>query len=183
MIFLPNKFERYTAALRNYIHFAVLRNGLNDKKINMLRKISETEAIFFYNENTPINIKDFSNTLFITAYTKLLKNDNSFDFFVFSDKTFLINAKLFEILLLNLCHTSKKIVITCSKNKIIIESNSTSNVNYKILKALNAIYFYEIKTKRLIISITAEATDKKPLNINREWDILNPFSNVNIFLS
>lgn len=182
MIFLPNNFERYTAALRNYIHISSLKHGILPKHIKSMKKIYETEALFSCNEKMPVNINLFANTLFLAAYAKLLKNNCSFRFSVFSDSNFMLNEKLFEVLLLNLCRTTRKISVTCSKNKIIIKSDNIPKLHHKILKALDAVYFFDVKTKNLIISITAEATDKKALQIKREWDILNPFSTINTFL-
>ena len=46
LIFLPNKYERYTAALRNYIHRIQLTKGITDELILKFRKIHHNYGLY-----------------------------------------------------------------------------------------------------------------------------------------
>jgi len=182
LIILPNKYERYTAALRNSVQSSILKKGITLKHLKRLRKIYEAEAILGYKNIAPVNLSVFFNSLLLSAYIKLLQKDLPLDFFIEVYGNFLINRKLLTALLLNLCCITNKIKIYYEREKIVIECQTENKVKPVILKALKAVHFYEIKTKKYIIIISAEKTAKDSLKTEKEWDILNPFSPVNIYL-
>lgn len=184
MIFLPNKFERFLSALRVTVQNRILEKGITKKSIENLEKISLAEAIYYKDFKEPVDIFDFSLPLLISAFTVSL-NERKIIFDITATGNYILNPKLFEILILSLCKTASKIKIETIRQKIIIKANTKKNKTIqKIINALNGICFYEDRKTTLFIALPFEKTDKKAIKIKREWEYLNdPFSLVNIFLS
>ena len=184
MIFLPNKFELYCCVLRNTVQHLIIKNGYRDKYIKNLMKIHKAEALFSYEEE-PANIKDFSSEILKAVFLKLKEKNKSFHFRIQKTGIFLINKKLFSSLLLCLCRNAEKIEIGTLCGKIFIKAEKTDLIELKkLLKAINAEYFFERKNRKLLIIINATKTDKKPCGNEKDWEyILNPLSVVNIYLN
>lgn len=182
MIFLPNKYERYAAALRNYIQNSISKKGLSDEKRLKFRKIYEFEAVFLNCECVPCDIKLLSSKLLFCAYLNLSEKGSTFDFSIEINGNYIINAKLYSVLLLNLSLISSEINIFNFNGKLAIKSRLNGKINSIFIKALNGNFYYELKTKTLLIIIEAARTQKKSAEIKREWDIFDPFSPINLYL-
>lgn len=182
-MFLPNKYERYCAAMRNYLQNAILKYGVTEKKKENLKKIIIFERVNFENELSPCDIKLLSSKLFILIYTKTIDKKQPFDFSVKIKENYFIDPYLFSIVLIKIALNSKKIIIDEILGNIVIKSNANLKIHQKLLKKLNAICFFEIKKGNLILVINAEKTSKSSVDMKKEWDISNPFSIFNIFLN
>lgn len=183
MIFLPNKFERYTASLRNFIHKSALEKEISTKQITILKKILIAEA--YANQNLmPTNISSFSYKILLKSYFIGLEKNKNFKFIINLKGNFLICQKSYCLILLSLCKYSEYIEISDYKNSILIKAkNCIKKPNNLLFKKLKAKSFFEIKSKDLIINIPAEKTEKKeePFNINLSLN--DPFSTINLFLN
>ncbi len=182
MIILPNKYERYTAALRNSVQASILKQGLNARHIESIRKIYEAEAFLGYKNLSPVNLEILFKCLLYSANIKLLQKKRKLDFTVQINGNYLANRKLLTCLILNICSTANKIKIYFKSEKIVIECKTQKTIKPIILKLLNAIYFYDIKAKQYLIVLKLEKTEKDFLKTEKEWDITNPFSPINIYL-
>lgn len=183
MIFLPNKYERYIAALRNYLHNLNNKKN-NDKNIALrFKKIYEFEALFLNIDKLPCDVKLLSSKVLIHIYSKLIYKNINLDFTVKIKKNYILNIKLFTIVLTMLAVNSKYIKVCESESKIIIKCKTNTKLKNKYLKGLNAYSFYDIRKNILLIVINAQITNKKSVEIKEEWDILNPFSPINLILS
>lgn len=182
LIFLPNKFERYTAAIRNSIQIAALKNGITETQTSTLKKIYIAEAILSPCYQ-PIDLKELTFNLLMGAYIKLLSKDIKISPLIRVNGTFIINKKLLICLLLSLCSISETIKISNYKQKIVILCNNDARNFDFLINAIKGICFYELKTNASMIIIPAKRTEKKPLKTEREWEyIKDPFSPINIFL-
>lgn len=184
MIFLPNKFELYTCALRNTMQFLIIKNGYKAKYLKNLMKIHKAEALFT-TDAEPLDVKDFSLEILKAVFLKSLENGKAFRFKTENTGVFLINKKLYTSLLLSLCRDAEKIEVGLYKEKLLVSAyRSDNNEITKLLKALNAVSFFERKTETLSVLITASKTDKKPKDSEKDWEyILNPLSVVNIYFN
>ena len=184
MIFLPNKFEIYCYFLRNTIQHLIIKNGLKPSYIKNLTKIHKAESLFC-DEILPLDIKDFSTEIFKAIFLKLIENNKQFHFKIKDIGTFLINKKSLTSLLLILSKNSSGIEISVYNEKILIKAkNFSGEINIKLIKKLNGIYFYELKNHTLSILINAPKTSKTSLETEKDWEyILNPLSVVNIYLN
>lgn len=184
MIFLPNKFERYTSALRNYIHLSAIKQGITQRHLRLLSKIYAAEALFGRENVLPTDIKCLSENLLLAAQLYFLESGQVFHFKAKRTGNFLINPKLYTALLLSLCKKSTKAEVFTEKEKIIIKGVGFNPYCKRFIKALNGGFIYERKTEALLIWLPAERTDKKAIETEKEWEFyLNPFSPVNIFLN
>lgn len=180
MIFLPNKLERYTAALRIAVGKMIEKNGYSAKNYRMLKIIHRTEAMLL-SEILPCDIQNLSSSLLWNVY---LKKERNFSYSVLVNHNFLINKKLFISLILSLCANSKIIYIGEFKNKILIcvKCKKTSEI-IPLIKRLEALCFYEIKSGSLNILISAKATEKTDLFKKRDQEIFTgPMSCVNFYI-
>ncbi len=183
MIFLPNKLERYTAALRNSIQFLILKNGIKASYIKNISKIYTCEALFSYKEKIPVNIYKYCNKLLLSAHTKLLSYNKKLAFKITAKGNYLLNKKLLTVLLLTICQNGNNIEVFTFKGLLVLsaEIDNISRIK-KVISALNGLFFYERKGRKLYILIKANLTDKKEFETKREWAICDPLSPVNIFL-
>ena len=185
MTFLPNKIERYTAALRSYIQFSALRNGFNTKNCEKLKKIYNFEALFS-EEIIPINIYYYLSDLLTAVF--IIKNEKGlpFRFNIKFSINCLINVKTFTALILNICSKAEFVEISFLNGNLIIKTNiKLTKHSLKLSKKLKGCVFYEIKTNTLFIKLPVTSTDKKVMSFSEnsiEDYVLNPFSIVNIFL-
>lgn len=183
MIFLPNKFERFLAALRITIQNDILKNGITENNLKNLEKINIAEALFYKDFKEPVYIKELSFSLLCYSLPLLLPQNKNPYLKIDIYSNFLINKKLLAILFLKLIKASKRIEIKNHKSKIMISALDINSNNFKkLVLALGGTYFYH--NKKIIIVIPADKTDKKANPIKKEWVSLdNPFSLVNIFLN
>ena len=181
MIFLPNKYERYTAALRNYIQRLALTKGITDELILKFRKIYEFETVFLYHDKLPCDLKLLCSKILISAYSKLLDKNVHLDFSINLTENYILNVRLFTVFLLKVLENSTEIKIYENLGFIILKSKSKPKIKPIFLKQLKAFSFYESKTETTLIVIKAEKTSKTSVDTKREWDFSNPFSPVNLY--
>ena len=110
-MFLPNKSERYTASLRNFIHNSTLKNGITKNKLLILKKILIAESKIHYNP-IPTNIDFLSQKILLKTQFFRLKNNEKFSFKTNLKGNFIICQKTFSYLLLAVCNNSQKIETT-----------------------------------------------------------------------
>lgn len=184
MIFLPNKFERYTASIRSFIHKSALKNGISKKQISILKKILIAETLQ-NPELLPTDINILSYKILYLSYFFYLGNGENFRFRINFNGTFLISQKAFSLLLLSVCNQSRNIEVLNIKNNICIKlKNCKDTPNHTLLKHLNSIVYKEKKSGDLLISIPAEKTDKEALEaFDINLSLADPFSPINMFLS
>ncbi len=182
MIFLPNKFEKFCAALRNHTQNCILKNGIQKKHLQRLRKIHYAEAIFSRSEK-PVIIAELSRFLVCACHIKRLENDEFLHFLILGDSRFIINEKAYTSLLLCLCQEASFIKIVLKKCGISIFCNSLPDCTLKLIKALNGICLYEKKKKTAGIFIPAVLTDKKVCDNLYYHSLRDELSIVNIYLS
>lgn len=183
MIFLPNNFERYCAALRNTVQLSIIKNGLKPKYFKTFKKIYEAEAFFSREEILPIDLGLFLHQLLLSAHIKLLENNRSINISLKIKGVFLINRKLFTALILNICQNSKYIKISYLNGKILIYAKCNTGILKPIITFLNGNIYFERKKGDFLITLPTIKTDKSPIK-TEEWEYSqNPFSPVNIFIN
>ncbi len=183
MIFLPNKFARYTAALRNAVQLSVVKRGICEENLKRLMKIHKAEALFEPTDE-PLCVGEFSETILCAAFFTLLKKGKAADFSVKLKGNYMLDRKLYTAFLLTAYKGCNRLCIQKHRKQIVFKIKNCEIIPLKpFLKAMNAHCFFERKTKFAIIVINAVATDKPCHIYKNEWDyILNPFSEVNIYL-
>lgn len=185
MIFLPNKIERYIAALRLYLHQRILKNGVMEKHGPALRKIYIAEALLLNENAVPINIQNLIYNLLDSVYIIKKEKEIHFSFNLAPLKNSIIKQKVFTAFLLELCRISSEINISQFAGNIIIKcEGEIPEYCILLLKKLGGITFYERKTNRTICAIPVIETEKTPIKQyeTTESYVLNPLSIVNIFL-
>ncbi len=180
MIFLPNKLERYAAALRTSVGKMIEKNGYSKKNYETLKKIHRAEALFL-SEALPCDIKNLLSSLLWNVY---IKKKKCFEYSVAVNHNYLINKKLLIALILSLCINSEKILISEFKSKILIKAEGKiTNSLQPLIKRLKALCFYEIKSGSLGILISAETTEKTDLFAKWDQEMLTgPMSCVNFYI-
>lgn len=159
----------------------IIKNGYKPNYIKNLMKIHRAEALFT-EAAEPINIKEFSDEILKAVFIKKTENEQGFGFRVSAKGTFLINKKRITSLILSLCQKTRRIKIDLLNEKILITA-SVENYDLKLINKIGATHFYERKTKKLYILMTAPKTEKLPKDTEKDWEyILNPLSVVNIYL-
>lgn len=184
MIFLPNKYERFCAAIRNRIQNHNISLPISLKNREILRKIYFAEAILKETEIMPIDIKKFSENLLGAMQILKIEKEEKFTFKITAEGNYLLDKKCLEILLILLSQNNTHISIYEYNSKLVIKTNLHRNPQINILlQKLNACSFYEYKTEKLITVISAHKTPKRSIPFPYESEILsNPFSAVNIFI-
>lgn len=178
---------RYTAALRCYIQYCVLKNGIKLKYLRQLKQISIAEVLFSENNSLPCNLSVFLLNLALAV--KIKKNEMQSDFYfeIKTEVNCILDIKTLKLLILNICSNSKKIIIYSFNGKIIIKSDGKINKHSRLLaNKLGGCVYRELKTNNSFAVIPFTATDK---NVNTvgyksvsEY-ISDPFSLVNIFIN
>ncbi len=184
MIFLTNKFELYTAILRNTITKLILKNGIQKRHLKMLKKIHIAEALIS-EESAPLNIKKFSSEILTKVHIKKAENNTFFKFQTDVTGNFIINKKAFLSLVLFLSRNSTFLNIKSFKNGIYIKCDifNLSKDLKLLIKKLDATYFYDRKRDILSILFFPTATSKKSYITQKDRDILNgPLSVINYYL-
>ena len=182
MIFLPNSFERYIAALRVLNHLLILKNGITAKRLTALKKIYKTEAFYFKDLVLPFSIAEFSLPLLSAAQILLNEKGENLNFSVSNNEIYLFNKQLFTLLLLELCTTCNYIKITENHTGVNIYFNGKINNSLSIIKNLKGYYFYEKFLKQGVIILPFEKTVNTPNAPDSEWYyIFDKFSPVNLY--
>lgn len=188
MIFLPKAFERYLSALRLYVQMSVLRGGDGAKHLAQLKKISLAEALYFKEERSPVDIIKLSNSLIGAAVIILLQRGKELSLTLSGGGVYLINRRLFSLLLSELAANSKngcKISVIAEGKGVIIKAANIkrSEVLARLIKAMDGFFLYERVKNNLLIFIPSEKTRLPSQKIENEWCyILDRFSPVNIWL-
>jgi len=178
---------RYSAALRNYIQYSILKNGIEHKHYTQLKRIIISEIIFSDCNNT---ICDLEKTLIGLLFAvKLIKTASNYDFKYKIDvaESCIINFKALTVLILSICKFTDEIIIYTFNGRIIIKATGKAEKHSHILtKKLNGCVFYELKTDKTYVALPYNATDKKSelADYKSTQDyISNPLSLVNIFIN
>jgi len=179
---LPNSFERYVAALRILTSLLILKHGYNKKYLKNLCKIYIAESYYKNNPCVPLDIRDYSLSLFCAVAFLKYKQNKKFEFSVDTDGNFLINKSIFTVLLLKLCKECEIIDIKAGSSGIIINLKGNHKKSLSALKKLKGFYFYSSKTNNGKFVIPAKKTDQKSVSFPSVWEnIHNRFSPVNLF--
>lgn len=182
MIYLPNKLERYTSTLRNYLQNRALKEGITPKILENMRKIYIAEALLFDSYEQPINISLLSSQILSAVYIKKTEKNIPFEFKVKLNGNFITNKKLYTALLLNICKDSQKVSLFLLNGKIAIKAtNANKKIIIPLTKKLKGIAFFEKKSKDFIIILKLTATGKKAEK-NIYLDLQDPFSPINFFI-
>ncbi len=187
MIFLPNNFERYTAALRNLIQLFVIKNGIKPKYLDSLRKIYQAEALFSRDAEIPTDICNFLSHLLTAVYIKKSESGIPFYFKINIRGNFLLNQKPYTALILSVCQNAYKIEIFELNGKLAIKAiTPKTKHSHRLVKNLDGCVYFERVTNTSLTLLPLIATDKKAILCkpnNTEEYLLNPFSEVNIYLN
>lgn len=183
LIFLPNKFERYTAALRSVIQNLIIKNGIKQNYLKNLKTIYDFEAILS-NTLSTINIEKEYYEFFAAIYLKKIKKDKKFTFFINANGNYLINRKLFTALLLNLSLNCNEITLQNKENLIIVSGDFQINSKIKIMvKKLNGAYLREIKSNKTLLVFPFNKSQNKAENFEYAYSLLqNSLSIINCYL-
>lgn len=188
MIFLPNSFERYTSALRLYLQMSVLRGKTVAKHLKMLKKINRAEALYYMEDNSPVDIIKLSNSLLGAAVIILMQRGERLCVTLTGSGVFLINKKLYTALLMELLCGGKgnrEISIKAEACHAVIKATGCTDLGKLpvIIEALKGTYFKKLGADTLIVSIPCKKTELLSVPIENEWCyILDRFSPVNVYL-
>ena len=179
LIYYPNKFERYTAALRLLYQKLTTNNGIQLRYLNRLKKIYEFEAIQNI-DITPINIEKLCGEL-LTAV--LLKK--KFDFYIKVENNYLLNKKAFISIILNICNQTNYMQILSIQQKLVIKAKfKTSKTIIRLLKVINGLIFKEIKSEYTYLVLNIPMTQKETKDFEKAYYLVqNPLSVVNLYLT
>lgn len=182
MIYLPNKFERYTASLRNYLQKQSLKYGVTPKILENMRKIYIAEAILYNYIKEPTDLLSLSSEILTAVYIKKCDKNLPFEFKIKIKGNFLISKKLYTSLILTLCQNAKKILIFSKNGKILIKAFGTEKKDFlPLAKVICASTFFELKSSTVLIVLDSIYTDKKEDDSIPNYTT-DPFSVVNFFV-
>ena len=185
LIFLPNKFERFSAGLRNRIQRLSSVDGPTAKQRCILRKLHLAKSLINNEEETPINISEYCAEILRAVQIIKIENERQFSFGINSKEVFLIKKHIFDSLLLTLCKENFYVKIVSSQKGIGIFYSSLQSGNIsRLAEKLNATVLKEIKSGKAVVFIKACFTDKKGILPLREIDYLkDPYSVVNLYIN
>ena len=182
MIFLPNTFERYIAALRVLNHLLILKNGITSKRLKTLKKIYTAEAFYFRKKLSPFSITDFTLSLVSASQTLLYKKGKTLNFSLNTKGNYLFNKQLYTLLILEICSSCNYMKITEKDIGIVIFINGEIKNSLPFIKKLKGYYFYENSLNKAIIILPFEKTALTPITNETEWYYLfDKFSPVNLY--
>ncbi len=184
MIFLPNKYERFCAAVRNRIQNRNISLPISPKNIEILRKIYYAEAILKEKENVPIEINEYAKNILGAVQILKIEKEKPFTFKIVTKDRYLLDKKTLEILLILLSRNSTHISIYEYKSNLVIKADTLPDLKFqKLLLKMKANSVYEHKEGYIFALFSAEKTTKKSIKNAEEKEILcNPFSSANIFI-
>ncbi len=180
MIVLPSSFERYLAALRNFVSLSVFKYGLTPRHLKNLKKIYKAEAFYHKSEVYSLDINEFCKNLLraVSAFREDLK------FSITADGNLLVNQKLLTHLILTICCFSDYLKITEKDGFLLILFYGKSEKILRFINAMSGTIFYEQKTEASLIVIPASKTSQSSVPILSEWDFLfDSFSAVNVYFA
>lgn len=184
LIFLPNKFEKYAAGLRNLFQKLIIKNGISEQYLKNLAKIYEAEAIFIKQQDFPFDLENYLHELLTAIYLKkLIKNqDFEFNINVFGNKIF--DKKSFSALILKICQQTNDIEIFEQNKKIVIKTKiKTTEKLLLLVKKFKGQIFCEKKTGNCLIILPFNSTQKTTRDFEDAHTLLqNPLSPVNSYL-
>lgn len=182
MIFLPNKFERFCAAIRNYVQRKALTGKINPKQKVILQKIYYAESLLTEWLPQPIDIWEYCYEFLKAVKTIKLSQRNNFCFEIHTEGVFLIPIKPFEAFLAEIVKHSNFIKVSSFKKRLIIAVTGVNTSVLTLVEKLKGIRIYDLKTNTSYIIFEFSETHKESLYIKREWELLcDPFSAVNIY--
>lgn len=184
LIFLPNKFEKYTAGLRNLFQKLIIKNGIKENYLTDMRKLYDAEAILIKNESQPFNIENYFNQLLTAIHLRKFINNINFKFQVNISGNFIFDKKILSSLILNICRQTDFISIFELNKKILIKTKIEPNRKLNlIIKKLNGKMLCECKTKKVLIILQFDYTEKATRDFEDAYTLLkNPLSPVNFYL-
>ena len=183
-MFLPNKTERYLAALRETTSRFINKNGIKPKYLKMLKIIYETEAVLTEQNEKPIDISAAVHSLFTAVYLKKAAKTQKFEFSVNADGNYILDKKIFTVILLKICSLTEFIELFTSCGKIAVRfyGRAEKSTN-RLLEKINATSLYECNTNCTVIVFNFTKTAKKTADFEGFYGHLeNPFSAVNLYL-
>ena len=182
MIFLPNTFERYIAALRLLNHLLILKNGITSKRLKILKKIYIAESVYTSQKLSPFSITDFTLEILSAVQTLLCKKGKTLNFSVNTNGNYLFNKQLFTLLILEICNSCSYIKISENDIGIVVFTNGEIKNSLPFIKKLKGYYFYENSLNKAIIILPFEKTVLPPVSSETEWYYLfDKFSPVNLY--
>lgn len=179
LIYCPNKAEQFTAALRLIFQKLIIKNGIKKNYITALRKIYEFEVLIgTYIE--PIDIEVLCSELLTAVFLK-----KKFNYYIKTDKNYLINKKCFTALLLNICCCTDYIEIIEINKSLVIKGNfDINNKIMQLVKKLNGKVLKEVIEKNIYLCFSFTQTEKKSEDFEAAYSLLqNPLSVVNLYLT
>lgn len=184
MIFLPNKFEKYTAALRNLMQKFIIKNGIKPNYLENLRKIYEAETILVNRTLIPGNISDYLYKLLTAVLLKKSANDKPFYFNINIDGNYFYDKKVLSALILNICRQTEYLSINNFRGNIALKAEIVSTEKIKLLtKKADGIMFNEINTHTSLIILKLDYTEKTASDFEDLYSLFhNPLSPVNFYL-
>lgn len=184
MIFLPNKFEKYAAGLRNVFQNLILKNGIKPKYLVSLSKIYENEVIFSDLSDQPVNSKKFFSLLLFAIYYKKLALNKFIQFSCNTNGNYLLDKKAIAIFLLKIAQKSSFIEIFQKKGKFLIRTNFTDqSAIRRIAEKLEIITLKEIKNNIFLFILPLNKTEKEEKDSEENFfSLQNPLSLINCYL-
>jgi len=184
LIFLPNKFEKYTAGLRNIFQKLIIKNGIKKNYLVNLGKIYENEAIFSASFLIPTDAEKFFLSILKPIYIKKFLQKRTPQFFCNLSGNLILNRKLVAVLIFRILQKSDFIKICEERGKILIYSKVEYDLDIsKIIKKLDGVFLKEVKEKRQLIILSFDKTEKKQKDSEEEFfSLQNPLSPVNYYL-
>ncbi len=167
-----------TNALRLLYQKFILKNGIKPAYLISLKKINRIEC--FYNKTSPcpLDVEHFCYELFTAIFLK-----KKFDYFINITGNYLIDKKIFTILILEICETANYLEIKDFNGGFIISGNFKTNKNINFLtKKLKGAAFKDISKNINYIKFNFSKTQKKSGDFETAYALLqNPLSLVNLY--
>lgn len=182
MLILPNKSELYAAILRRTVFAELLKKGKSPKIYKNLLKIAIFETVTVPAFKTPTDTLFFVDNILGACLLRRIKTGRFFKSEIGLCPKLIIDRKALTLLLSLICLDCDKIYIYFKNNLFIKAENIPLTKEIKaIIRALGGQFFFETKTKSILIKISAEETKKagsKPPTLSEY--ILDDFSYVNL---
>ena len=190
MQFLPRKNERYVAALREYMHKRIANCGINEKRLNSLRKINLFSISLQKISPVPTDALSFCRNILTACSVELIKKGIFLKIEIWGEgikeiDTRIVTMLIAETVALTVKSGGRKISLNITDKEIRITSIGMRPEGYplKLIRKLRGRYF-RIQN---INAISIPAENCLAQKISRENDIkdllLNPLSPVKVHLS
>ncbi len=177
MIFCPKNEEKLLSALRLHYQKKLITDGIKDRYRKKLRDLSFTEAILLPEIPMPYCIEALSYEILTAVRLK-----KSFDCYININANYMVDKKLYTLLLLNISRLTDYLEITENNTKILIKGRF--KINEKIIaliQKLRGVVFRE--NKNAYILLTLEKTGKNSEDFPKAYELYrNPLSLVNLYI-